>query len=46
MASRKKPGRKTQKDASGGKVFHLESKLRMRFPLRSSGEITFTIGLD
>ncbi|SCX81110.1 hypothetical protein SAMN05216233_101438 [Desulfoluna spongiiphila] len=35
-----------QKHASGGKVCHLESTLRMRFPLRSSGKITFAIDLD
>jgi len=29
-----------QKRASGGKVCHLESRLRMRFAPRSSGQIT------
>jgi len=29
-----------QKTASGGKVCHLESRLRMRFAPRTSGQIT------
>ncbi|VVS91584.1 hypothetical protein DBB_11520 [Desulfoluna spongiiphila] len=33
-------------NASGGEVCHLESWLRMRFPLRSSGKITFAIDSD
>jgi len=33
-----------QKNASGGKVCHLESRLQMRFVLRSSGQITFALG--
>ncbi|VVS92866.1 hypothetical protein DBB_24340 [Desulfoluna spongiiphila] len=32
---------KAKTHASGGEVCHLESRLRMRFPLRSSGKITF-----
>ncbi|WP_152004362.1 hypothetical protein [Desulfoluna spongiiphila] len=35
-----------KKLASGGEVSHLESRLRMRFPLRSSGKITFAYGSD
>ncbi|WP_152005049.1 hypothetical protein [Desulfoluna spongiiphila] len=31
---------KNKKKASGGKVSHLESKLRMRFAPRFSGQIT------
>jgi len=34
------------KKASGGKVCHLESRLRMRFPPRSSGKITSAFDLD
>jgi len=33
-----------KKNASGGKVCHLESRLQMRFVLRSSGQITFALG--
>ncbi len=33
-----------KKNASGGKVCHLESRLQMRFALRSSGQITFALG--
>ena len=33
-----------QKNASGCKVCHLESRLQMRFVLRSSGQITFALG--
>jgi len=35
-----------QKTASGGKVSHLESRLQMRFPPRSSGKITSAFDLD
>ncbi|VVS92029.1 hypothetical protein DBB_15970 [Desulfoluna spongiiphila] len=35
-----------KRNNSGGKVSHLESTLRMRFPLHSSGKITFAIDSD
>jgi len=34
-----------KKNASGGEVCHLESRLRMRFAPRSSGQITSAFGL-
>jgi len=34
-----------KKPASGGKVCHLESRLRMRFAPRSSGQITSAFDL-
>jgi len=36
--------RKKQKNASGGKVSHLESGLRMLLALRTSGHVTFASG--
>jgi hypothetical protein len=37
-------GQSSAKKASGGEVCHLESRLRMRFAPRSSGQITFALG--
>ena len=36
----------SMKCASGGKVCHLESRLRLRFTPRSSGQITFAFGFS